>query len=225
MTPRPMSSSRPLSDFCVDSPAPADAAGPEMRQLLTEIRACTVCASHLPGSPRPILQAGNTSRIVIIGQAPGRRVHESGVPWDDASGQRLRQWLGISRQQFYDPGLVALIPMGFCYPGSTRSGDKPPRPECAPLWHARILDRLSNDRLEVIIGTYAQARYIPDRAATLTATVANWVDYLPAQIVLPHPSPRNGHWLTKNPWFEKETLPAVRKRVLQVIDKHQRRRN
>ena len=150
---------------------------------------------------------------MLIGQAPGRRVHESGVPWDDPSGVRLREWLGLSSEQFYDPGLVAIVPMGFCYPGSTSSGDKPPRPECAPLWHEPPLDKLPSDRLEVIIGMYAQAKYIADRPKTLTETVAKWADYLPAQVVLPHPSPRNRHWLTKNPWFEVETIPAIQERI------------
>lgn len=167
----------------------------------------------LDHSPRPIVQAGSSARIVIIGQAPGRRVHESGIPWDDPSGRTLRTWLGLSDEQFYDPGIVALVPMGFCYPGSARSGDKPPRKECAPLWHERLLAELPDDRLEIVIGMYAQKQYISDRKKTLTETVADWEQHLPNQIVLPHPSPRNQHWLTKNPWFETETLPAVRARI------------
>ena len=188
-----------------------------MKTLLAEIRACTVCADNLPDGPRPIVQAAPGARIVIIGQAPGRRVHESGIPWDDPSGDRLREWLGLDPEQFYDPGVVALVPMGFCYPGSTSSGDKPPRPECAPLWHEPVLGSLPSERLDIIIGTYAQARYIPDREKTLTGTVENWARYLPDRVVLPHPSPRNRHWLTKNPWFETETLPAVRSRVVEVL--------
>ncbi len=185
--------------------------------LLADIRRCRVCEEHLEHGPRPIVQVGSTARIVIIGQAPGRRVHESGVPWDDPSGRTLRSWLGVSDEQFYDPALVALVPMGFCYPGSASSGDKPPRPECAPLWHDRVLGHLPDDRLELIIGTYAQKRYIADRKPTLTETVANWAAYLPRQAVLPHPSPRNQHWLRKNPWFEVEALPAIRRRVAQVL--------
>lgn len=150
---------------------------------------------------------------MIIGQAPGRRVHESGVPWNDPSGVTLRRWLGLSEEDFYDPNVVALVPMGFCFPGSASSGDKPPRSECEPLWHERLLAELPADRLEIIIGMYAQKRYIADRKKTLTETVANWEDYLPEQVVLPHPSPRNQHWLTKNPWFESETLPAVQRRI------------
>lgn len=187
--------------------------------LLAEIRACTVCAEHLVDGVRPVVQAGPRARIAIIGQAPGRKVHASGVPWDDASGKRLRDWLGVTTDEFYDPDTVALVPMGFCYPGSNKSGDKPPRPECAPLWHERLLGQLPTDRLDIIIGTYAQARYIDNREKTLTATVARWADYLPTQIVMPHPSPRNAHWLTKNPWFEAETLPAVKARVREVIAK------
>jgi uracil-DNA glycosylase len=189
-----------------------------LSDLLTNIRRCTVCAESLDHKPRPIVQAGPQARIVIIGQAPGRRVNESGVPWDDPSGRTLRRWLNLTDAEFYDPDIVALMPMGFCYPGSAASGDKPPRPECAPLWHEQLLDELPEDRLEIIIGTYAQKRYIIDRKKTLTETVANWASYLPTQVVLPHPSPRNQHWLTKNPWFETETVPAIQKRIAEFIN-------
>ena len=185
--------------------------------LLADIRRCRVCEDHLEHGPRPVVQVGSSARIVIIGQAPGRRVHESGVPWDDPSGRTLRSWLGVSDEQFYDPALVALVPMGFCYPGSAASGDKPPRPECAPLWHERVLGHLPDDRLELIIGTYAQKRYIADRKRTLTETVTNWEAYLPRQAVLPHPSPRNQHWLRKHPWFESDALPAIQARVREVL--------
>lgn len=185
--------------------------------LLADVRACTVCAGHLPHGVRPVVQAAESARIVIIGQAPGRRVHDSGIPWDDPSGRTLREWLGLNDDQFYNPATVALVPMGFCYPGSAPSGDKPPRPECAPLWHELLLGFLPPDRLEVIIGAYAQKRYVENRAKTLTETVANWASYLPSQIVMPHPSPRNRHWLTKNPWFEDETLPAVRQRIAELL--------
>ena len=163
------------------------------------------------------MQADEQSRGVIIGQAPGRKVHESGVPWDDPSGRTLRAWLGVTDDEFYDAAKVALIPMGFCYPGKAASGDAPPRPECAPAWHEPLLGHLPADRLTVIIGMYAQARYVDDREPTLTETVARWRDYLPSRIVLPHPSPRNRHWLTKNPWFESETVPAVQARVREVL--------
>ncbi len=189
-----------------------------LNSLLTEIEGCTVCAPHLDHDPRPVVRLGSKARIVIIGQAPGRRVHESGVPWDDPSGKTLRRWLGVTDEQFYDPDVVALLPMGFCYPGSAKSGDKPPRKECAPLWHERALAELPGDRLHVIIGMYAQKRYVADRKATLTETVANWKSYLPDTVVMPHPSPRNQHWLTKNPWFEAETLPAVRKRIESFLE-------
>ena len=193
-------------------------AGRELQQLLSEVRACTVCAKHLDAGPRPIVQVGSNAPIVIIGQAPGRRVHESGVPWQDPSGDLLRTWLGLTNDEFYDPAVVAIVPMGFCYPGSASSGDKPPRPECAPLWHDQLLAHVADDRLNVIIGMYAQKRYVENRAKTLTETVANWRSHLPATAVLPHPSPRNRHWLTKNPWFEAEAIPAIRSRVREVVD-------
>jgi uracil-DNA glycosylase len=185
--------------------------------LLHEIRACTVCTDYLPSGPRPIVQLSATAPIVIIGQAPGRLVHASGIPWQDPSGDRLRSWLGLSAEEFYDPKQVALVPMGFCYPGSKKSGDNPPRPECAPLWHDRVLAQLPNDRLEIIIGAYAQRRYIADKGKNLTETVANWRHYLPTQIVMPHPSPRNQAWFKNNPWFETEVLQAVQQRVCDVL--------
>ena len=185
--------------------------------LLTEVRGCTECAAHLPHGVRPVLQAGAGAGVVIIGQAPGRRVHESGVPWDDPSGVRLRDWLGVDDETFYDAESVALLPMGFCYPGTGSSGDLPPRPECAPLWHDRILDHLRDDALRVVIGMYAQDRYLPDRSGTLTETVARWREYLPDVIPLPHPSPRNQRWLRRNPWFEDEVVPALRDRVAQAL--------
>ncbi len=188
-----------------------------LNELLVEVRSCEVCAEHLDAGPRPVVQVGSKAGVVIIGQAPGRRVHESGVPWDDPSGKTLRQWLGVTDEEFYDASKMALIPMGFCYPGSAKSGDKAPRPECAPLWHDRLLAHLPKNRLEIIIGTYAQKRYIADRQPTLTETVANWASYLPDRVVMPHPSPRNRHWLTKNPWFEADALPAVRQRVSEVL--------
>lgn len=188
-----------------------------LNNLLREVRACTACAEHLTAGPRPIVQLAGSASIVIIGQAPGRRVHESGIPWHDPSGDRLRSWLNLTNEQFYDPATVAILPMGFCYPGSAKSGDLPPRPECAPLWHEPLLAHLPPDRLEIVIGTYAQKRYIKQRGKNLTETVANWQQYLPSQVVMPHPSPRNQAWFKKNPWFEHDVLPAVRERVAEVL--------
>lgn len=188
-----------------------------LSDLLTRVRACTHCAPQLSHRPRPIVQLGAGARVVIIGQAPGAKVHRSGVPWDDPSGDRLRGWLGVDAVTFYDPGRIALIPMGLCYPGKGASGDLPPRPECAPLWHEELLGHVPEDSLRVIIGAYAQARYVPDRARTLTETVRRWRSYLPGQVVLPHPSPRNQRWLSSNLWFGQEVLPAVRQRVAEVL--------
>ncbi len=197
------------------------AAGPdaELAALLVEVRACAVCAADLPAGPRPVVQLGRSARIVIIGQAPGRRVHESGVPWDDPSGDTLRGWLGLDADRFYDPDVLAIVPMGFCYPGSAASGDRPPRRECAPLWHDRVLGVLPPDRLTIVIGSYARARYAADAGTTLDEAVAAWGRLLPDRIVLPHPSPRNRHWVTKRPWFEADVLPALRQRVEEVLDR------
>jgi uracil-DNA glycosylase len=179
--------------------------------LLTEIRACRVCADALPLGPRPVVQAGAGARLRIIGQAPGRKVRDSGVPWDDASGQRLRDWLGLTPEQFYDPDKVAILPIGFCYPGKAASGDRPPRPECAPLWHDRINAGLGAVQLTLLVGHYAQARYLgARRKANLTETVRAWRDYAAAGIFpLPHPSPRNQPWFTQHSWFAADLLPAL----------------
>jgi uracil-DNA glycosylase len=183
--------------------------------LIQEIRACTVCAPHLPAGPRPIVQFSATSRILIIGQAPGTRVHASGVPWDDASGERLREWTGLTHQEFYDAAKVALMPMGFCYPGTGESGDLPPRAECAPLWHDRILAILPQDRLTLLVGSYAQERYLPDtKRQSLTERVQQFEAQGPQYFPLPHPSWRSKGWMSQNPWFERDLLPALRQRVL-----------
>jgi len=185
-----------------------------MENLLAEIRACQICRVYLPNGPRPIVQFSTQSRILLIGQAPGARVHASGIPWDDASGDTLRQWLGVDKSQFYNPDLFAIMPMGFCYPGSGKSGDLPPRPECAPTWHARILQQMPYIRLTLLIGQYAQNRYLGNRMqGNLTETVRLWPSFLPTYLPLPHPSPRNRIWLKKNDWFEKEVLPELRGRV------------
>lgn len=188
--------------------------------LLREIRACTVCATHLPLGPRPVLQAGHGARILLASQAPGTKVHASGIPFDDASGRRLRQWLGMSDAQFYDPGKVAIVPMGFCYPGRAAhgSGDAPPRPECAPLWRKRVLAQLPNLELTVVIGQYALAWHLPQaKDMGVTQAVQEWQRWWPHTLVLPHPSPRNNRWLARHPWFEAEILPPLRERVRRVL--------
>jgi len=183
-------------------------------RLLKDIRACTHCARHIPCTPRPVLQASPSALLRIIGQAPGRKVHETGIPWNDRSGERLRQWLGITPEVFYDAQRVALVPMGFCYPGSAASGDNPPRPECAPRWHVPLNKHLSNVKLTLLIGQYAQAYYLKDNKKTLTETVTRWRDYLSHGFLpLPHPSPRNVAWFKKNKWFEKELVPELRSEI------------
>lgn len=190
---------------------------PSLPALLHEIRRCTLCSPHLPLGPRPVLQAGAEARILIASQAPGRKAHASGKPFTDASGDRLREWLGMSPQVFYDASRVAIVPMGFCYPGTCPGGDLPPRPECAPAWHAQLLAHLPNIELTLVIGRYAMAWHLPDSGPTLTATVQRWRDYWPSVVPLPHPSPRNGLWLRRNPWFSKELLPALRKQVAGIL--------
>lgn len=190
----------------------------ELEVLLRQVRACTVCALHLPFEPRPVLQAGSTARLLIVGQAPGRKVHDTGIPWNDPSGDRLRDWLGMQRQHFYDPARIAIIATGLCYPGRGRSGDLPPRPECAPLWHPPLRTLLPDIRLTLLIGQYAQAYYLgPRRKQSLSQTVAAWREYLPEFLPLPHPSPRNQAWLKRNPWFARELLPVLRRKVEQAL--------
>ncbi len=186
-------------------------------QLLEDVRACSLCAGHLPHGPRPVLQAHPDARILIAGQAPGRRVHASGVPFDDPSGERLRDWLGIGREVFYDARRIAILPMGFCYPGSGRSGDLPPRPECAPEWRDRVLAGMPSIELTLAVGAYAQAWHCADRRSSLTETVRAWRDNWPRILPLPHPSPRNTPWLRRHPWFERELVPALRQQVAEVL--------
>ena len=188
-----------------------------MNDLLSDIRSCEVCIKYLPHGPRPIVTAHRKSRIAIIGQAPGMKVHTSGVPWDDPSGKRLREWLGVTDDQFYDEELFALVPMGFCYPGKGKSGDLPPRPECAPLWHEPLMKQMSKTELILLIGNYSQSYYLENKKSALTGTVMAFEEYLPTYFPLPHPSPRNRFWLTKNPWFEEEVLPALQKRVSEIV--------
>ena len=189
-----------------------------MEQLLREIKNCRICEKHLEHGVNPVLAASITSRVAIIGQAPGSIVHESGIPWDDKSGDRLRDWLGVTKTQFYDPNLFALIPMGFCYPGKGKTGDLPPRAECAPKWHPPLFKEMNELELIVLIGAYAQANYLSDiRKKTLTETIKNFQEYLPGFIVLPHPSPRNNIWLRKNEWFEIELLPVLKKNIKTLV--------
>jgi len=198
------------------SPTDSNAGSRSLAPLLREVRACTLCAPHLPHGVRPVLQADARARILIAGQAPGRRVHETGVPFDDPSGDRLREWMGVSRETFYDTRRIAILPMGFCYPGTGRSGDLPPRPECAPAWRGRLLDHLTRVELTLVIGQHAQRWHLA-ADAPLTDTVRDWRRRWPRVLPLPHPSPRNNIWLKRNPWFAKEVLPALRRRVARLL--------
>ena len=186
--------------------------------LVEEVRACTVCAVHLPSGPRPVLQVHREARILVAGQAPGRKVHESGVPFDDASGERLRQWMGVTRETFYAATRIAILPMGFCFPGTGRSGDLPPRSECAPLWRQRLLDQMPLIELTLVIGDYAQRWHLPGaHAGNVTETVANWRGHWPALLPMPHPSPRNNIWLKINPWFVSDVVPALQRRIAELL--------
>ncbi len=188
-------------------------------ELRDEIKACTICQNYLPLGPKPIFGFSRKSRIIIISQAPGIKAHNSGMYWDDPSGNRLREWLGVSRAVFYKPDNMAIVPMGFCYPGRGKSGDLPPRPECAPQWHERILTTIEQPALTLLIGAYAQKQYLKDRRKrTLTETVRAFSDYLPSIFVLPHPSPRNNIWIRKNPWFESDLVPKLKEKVQEVLD-------
>jgi uracil-DNA glycosylase len=186
-------------------------------RLLEEVRACTVCTAHLPLGPRPVLQMHPDARVLIVGQAPGRRVHQSGLPFNDPSGDRLRDWLGVTRDVFYDERRIALLPMGFCYPGTGESGDLPPRPECARLWRARLLAELKRLELTIVLGQYAQAYHFPQANGSLTDLVRRWRDSWPSAVPLPHPSPRNNRWLQRNPWFEAQLLGPLRARVAEIL--------
>lgn len=191
-----------------------------MQELLTNIRACEVCSAQLPLGPRPIVAAHPNAKIIIIGQAPGTKVHETGIPWDDPSGKQLRKWLHVTDSVFYDASQIALIPMGFCYPGKGKSGDLPPRPECAPLWHEALWQAMPQLELIILIGTYAQNYYLGERTKkNLTETVRAYKDFLPKYIPLPHPSPRNRFWLSKNPWFNDQVVPELQERVSKIIKK------
>ena len=190
----------------------------KMDVLLSEMRACRLCQAELPLGPRPIVRASTTAKILIVGQAPGRRVHESGIPWNDPSGDRLRLWLQLTREQFYDERQIAILPIGLCFPGSGPRGDAPPRPECAPLWHPKLRVLLPKIGLSLLIGQYAQAYYLGKRRKkTLRETVLAYTEYLPEFLPLPHPSPRNQLWLKQNPWFVQEVVPLLRTRVMHAL--------
>jgi uracil-DNA glycosylase len=184
-----------------------------LQQLIKEVKACDECASALPHGCRPLIQGSTSSRMLIIGQAPGAAAHASGIPWDDRSGARLRAWLGITSDEFYDAQWVALMPMGFCFPGTGKSGDMKPRRECAPLWHDRLLHGFQGVDLTILVGRYAFDQYLSEEFASLTDAVGGWGQLLPSRVALPHPSPRNNRWLGKHPWFENEVVPALRRRV------------
>lgn len=191
----------------------------KMEKLLKEIKACTFCKEHLDLGPNPVVAANITSKILIIGQAPGTKVHRSGVPWDDPSGVQLRKWMGIDSETFYDESIVAIVPMGFCYPGKGKTGDLPPRPECAPLWHQKLLDKMPEIQLTLLIGQYAQKYYLGKRKKkNLTETVRNYEEYLPTQLPMPHPSPRNRFWLSKNPWFESSVVPELQQKISTLLE-------
>ncbi len=189
-----------------------------LRDLAQEIRACTLCSAYLPLGPRPIIQVSHSAKILIVGQAPGSRVHETGIPFDDPSGNRLREWMGIDKSVFYDDLKLAIVPMGFCFPGTGKSGDLPPRPECAETWRKKLLNELPQISLTLVIGQYAQAWHLGQLVKeNLTETVKAWKEFGPEIIPLPHPSPRNNIWLKKNPWFEQEVLPKLQAKVQSIL--------
>ena len=191
-----------------------------MEELLCDISQCTICKAHLPLGPRPVVTANQKSKIIIIGQAPGTKVHASGIPWDDQSGKKLRDWLGVTNEDFYNTENFAIVPMGFCYPGKGKTGDLPPRPECAPQWHSLLLEEMPNIELFILIGAYAQKYYLKDKAKkTLTETVGDYQNYLPKFFPIPHPSPTNRFWRVKNPWFEELVVPELKASVTKIINK------
>lgn len=186
-------------------------------QLQEDILACQICAAHLPLGPRPVFQCSRDAHILIAGQAPGKKVHATGIPFDDASGERLRSWMGIDAATFYNAKKIAILPMGFCYPGSGKSGDLPPRPECAEAWRQQLLNAMPKISLTLVIGQYALAWHLRDNKRTLTATVKAWPEYGPHIMPLPHPSPRNNIWLKKNPWFAQDLLPQLKSSVRKAL--------
>ena len=189
----------------------------ELDVLLQDIRQCTICKGLIPDPIRPILQVDVKAKILIVGQAPGRKVHDTGIVFNDASGKRLREWMGITKETFYDKEKVAILPMGFCYPGTGKYGDFPPRKECAIAYRSQLLKLLENVELTLVIGKYAQAYHMNEKGVSLTTLVENWQHYLPSLLPLPHPSPRNNIWLKKNPWFVENVIPVLQTRVSQIL--------
>ncbi len=185
--------------------------------LVAQVRQCRICEQSLPLGPRPVIQISESARLLVVGQAPGRRVHETGLPFNDPSGNRLREWMGIDRDTFYDEQQLAILPMGFCYPGTGKSGDLPPRPECAPAWRDLLLERLKHLELTLVIGQYAQAWHLPGGKMPVTEQVRRWREMWPEMLPLPHPSPRNNLWLRRNPWFEEEVIPELQQRVGDIL--------
>lgn len=188
------------------------------KKLLADVRACTLCADHLPLEPKPVLQLAPKASILIVSQAPGRKAHASGIPFDDASGNRLREWMGIGKELFYDPDKIAILPMGFCFPGTGKSGDLPPRRECAPAWREALLAQLPNLQMTLVLGQYAQVYQFGTQFKSVTALVKSWSAHWPVQIPLPHPSPRNNLWLKQNPWFEIELVPKIQTRINRLLN-------
>ena len=188
-----------------------------MKELLKTIRQCEVCKAHLPLGPRPIVEASKNSKIVLISQAPGRVVHESVVAWKDQSGKKLREWLGVDEDTFYNTDNFAILPMGFCYPGKAKTGDLPPMKICAPTWHNKVWDNLENVQLTFLIGGYSQAYYFPNDKRNLTQKVEQFQEYLPKFALMPHPSPVNRFWRMKNPWFESDVVPELQKLVATIL--------
>lgn len=184
-------------------------------KLYQEIQQCRLCSDHLPLGPNPVLRVSDQAKVLIVGQAPGTKVHATGIPWNDPSGDRLRRWLNVDRDTFYDPQCFAIVPMGFCYPGKGKGGDLPPRPECAEAWHAKLLTLMPQLQLILLVGKYAQDYYLPEdlQQRNLTENVKHWQDFAPRFLPMPHPSPRNGVWLKQNPWFEATVVPMLRDRV------------
>lgn len=188
-----------------------------MKDLLHNISQCNICKAHLPLGPRPVVAAHQHSKIVIIGQAPGTKVHASGIPWNDQSGKKLREWLNVTEEEFYNTENFAIIPMGFCYPGKGKTGDLPPRKECAPEWHELLFKQMPKVKLVILVGAYAQNYYLKDKK-TLTERVGDYKSYLPKYFPIPHPSPTNRFWRAKNPWFEELVVSELQKSVNSILD-------